>query len=265
MRRALPLVFLMSAGCLVPRTQLLEQQQETDSCYQALRGENASKKELSAALEKLQSAVDELAEERQRLVQEKGSLQGNLASLEGEVNKRLSEVRRLTAEKSRLEEQKATLEQKTETYDALVKSLKQEMKDKLVEVSQQGQRLTVNVSDRVLFDSGSADVKSTGRPALERIAAVLAKVSDRRIDVEGHTDNLPISGELAKTYPTNWELSVARATHVVRVLEENGVSAQKMAAVGKSHFRPVAKNTTPQGRQQNRRIEIVLTPWDGTP
>jgi len=155
------------------------------------------------------------------------------------------------------------LEKKNETYDELVASLQDEMKQKLIEVKRQGQRLTVNVSDQVLFDSGSAEVKVAGQSALDKIAHVLAKVSDRRIDVEGHTDNLKVSTELAKTFPTNWELSAARATNVVRYLEGHGVNPKRMAAVGKSEFRPVASNSTPAGRQLNRRIELVLTPWDG--
>ena len=94
-------------------------------------------------------------------------------------------------------------------------------------------------------------------------ATILATVQDRRIDVEGHTDNVPLTGELAKTFPTNWELSAARSTNVVRYLEENGVDPRRLAAVAKSMHRPVAQNNTPRGRQLNRRIEIVLTPWDG--
>jgi len=155
------------------------------------------------------------------------------------------------------------LEKKNETYDELVSSLQDEMKQKLIEVKRQGQRVTVNVSDQVLFDSGSAEVKTAGQTALDKIAHVLAKVSDRRIDVEGHTDNLKVSPELARTFPSNWELSAARATTVVRYLEARGVNPKRMAAVGKSEFRPVAANSTPAGRQLNRRIEIVLTPWDG--
>lgn len=252
-----------ATGCLVPKQQLLNQERETASCFDALRQENERKKELASALESLQTALDQLNTERQRLAAEKGSLEGNLAELEAEVGNRMSEIRRLSDEKSRLEAEKAKLAEKTETYDELVKSLQQEVEDKVVEVRRAGQRITVNVSDQILFDSGSPAVKTSGMAALMKIAAVLAKVQDRRVDVEGHTDNVPLAGELAKVFPTNWELSAARATNVVRFLEQNGVPPGRMAAVGKSMHRPVAQNTTAKGRQQNRRIEIVLTPWDG--
>lgn len=254
---------LALTGCLVPKQRLIEQERETASCFDALKTENERKRELAEALTSLQSALDELNRERQRLAAEKGSLEGNLAELEAEVGSRMNEIRKLTDEKSRLEAEKAKLAEKTETYDELVRSLQQEVNDKVVEIRQAGQRITVNVSDRILFDSGSPTVKTSGMAALMKIATVLAKVEDKRIDVEGHTDNVPLKGELAKVFPTNWELSAARATNVVRYLEENGVPSGRMAAVGKSMFRPVAKNTTAQGRQLNRRIEIVLTPWDG--
>lgn len=263
MRWALTLGALALSGCLVPKQQLIDQQRETASCFAALQRENERKKELAGALQSLQSALDDLNAERQRLAEEKGSLEGNLSQLESEVGSRMEEIRRLTSEKDKLEAERNRLAEKTETYDELMKSLQQEVQDKLIEVKRAGQRITVNVSDRILFDSGSATVKTSGSAALTKIATVLAKVDDRRIDVEGHTDNVPLSGELAKTFPTNWELSAARATHVVRFLEERGVSPQRLAAVGKSMHRPVAQNTTSRGRQLNRRIEIVLTPWDG--
>lgn len=254
---------LSLGGCLVPKDRFDQQKLETDSCYAALERENQHKHELSKAVAELEKAMGDLTAERKRLAEEKGSLQGSMQHLELEVAAKLREVNALTAEKTQLARQKAELAKKNETYDELVASLHDEMKQKLIEVKQKGQRVTVNVSDQVLFDSGSAEVKSAGQAALEKIARVLAKVGDRRIDIEGHTDNLKVSPELAKTFPSNWELSVTRATNVVRYLEAHGVNPGRMAAVGKSEFRPVAGNGTPGGRQLNRRIEIVLTPWDG--
>lgn len=255
---------LVVAGC-VPMARIDEQKRETDSCYGALERENQRKKELARAVADLEKALKDLSAERRRLAEEKGSLKDELSSLEKAVADRMAEVNRLTAEKSQLERERADLERKSETYDALVAGLKEEMEQKLVDVRRQGQRITVNVSDQVLFDSGRAEVKLAGQVALDKIAKVLAGVQDRRIDVEGHTDNLRIAGELAKVYPTNWELSTARATNVVRYLEGKGVAPGRMAAVGMAEFRPISSNATPVGRQANRRIEIVLTPWDGEP
>ncbi len=253
---------LLLGGC-VPLSQVNQQKRETDSCYSALARENLRKKELAQALAELEKALQDLTAERKRLAEEKGSLEGSLSSLEKAVADRMKEINRLSAEKSQLEQERAELAKKSQTYDDLVNGLQDEMQKKLIEVKRQGQRITVNVSDQVLFDSGKAEVKPGGQAALDKIAKVLSKVDDRRIDIEGHTDNLQITGELAKTFPSNWELSAIRATNVVRYLENKGVAAKRMAAVGKSQFRPVSSNATPVGRQANRRIEIVLTPWDG--
>lgn len=255
---------LLAGGC-VPKARVDQQKLETDSCYSALQRENLRKKELSRALAELEKALQDLSAERRRLAEEKGSLKGELSALEKAVADRMEEINRLAAEKSQLEQERAQLARRSETYDALVAGLKDEMEQKLIDVKRRGQRITVNVSDQVLFDSGRAEVKLAGQAALDKIAKVLAGVKDRRIDIEGHTDNLRISGELAKVYPTNWELSAVRATNVVRYLEGKGVEPSRMAAVGKSEFRPVSTNATPVGRQSNRRIEIVLTPWDGEP
>lgn len=255
----LPLVL---SGCLVPKKRLTEKTAEADSCYEALKKENARKKELAQAMADLQSKLSALATERAKLAEEKGSMESTLTDLEGEVARQIEEVQRLSEEKSKLEAEKEALEAKTETYDELVSSLKREMEDKLIEVKQQGSRVTVSMSDRILFDSGSTVIKDRGQEALTKIADVLKKVSDRRIDVEGHTDTVPITGKLAEKFPTNWELSTARATNVVRYLQDHGVQPGSMAAVGKSQYWPVSSNATPAGRQLNRRIEIVLTPMD---
>jgi chemotaxis protein MotB len=255
-------VGLLVGGC-VPKTLVDQQKLETDNCYSALSRENVRKKELAKAVAELEKALQDLTAERKRLAEEKGTLQGSLSNLEQAVADRMQEINRLSAEKSQLEQERAELAKKNETFDALVNGLQDEMEKKLIDVKRKGQRITVNVSDQVLFDSGKADVKLGGQAALDKIARVLSKVDDRRIDIEGHTDNLKITGELARTFPTNWELSAVRATNVVRYLEGKGVDPKRMAAVGKSEFRPVSSNVTPVGRQANRRIEIVLTPWDG--
>lgn len=253
---------LLVGGC-VPKTRFDQQKLESDSCYSALERENVRKKGLARAVADLEKALQELTAERRRLAQEKGSLQDSLSSLEQAVADRMEEINRLAAEKSQLEQERAELAKKSQTFEDLVSGLQDEMEQKLIDVKRQGQRITVNVSDQVLFDSGRAEVKLAGQAALDKIARVLSRVDDRRIDIEGHTDNLRISGELSRVFPTNWELSAVRATNVVRYLEAKGVDPKRMAAVGKSEFRPVTANTTPVGRQANRRIEIVLTPWDG--
>ncbi|MBC8229206.1 OmpA family protein [bacterium] len=116
--------------------------------------------------------------------------------------------------------------------------------------------------DKILFDSGKAVIKSDGKRVLDKISSLLLnKYPDRQIRVEGHTDNVPISGVLQNRFPTNWELSTARATAAVRYLQEkNGVDSTRLASVGFGQYHPIDTNDTPEGKARNRRIEIVLLP-----
>ncbi|HVW32272.1 MAG TPA: flagellar motor protein MotB [Acidimicrobiia bacterium] len=110
------------------------------------------------------------------------------------------------------------------------------------------------VTDRVLFDPGQADLRPEGREVMDKIAAALGKLPNK-LSVEGHTDNTPISGR----YPSNWELSTARATTVLReLIERHGIDPGRLQAAGYADERPVASNATPEGRAANRRVELVV-------
>jgi chemotaxis protein MotB len=130
-----------------------------------------------------------------------------------------------------------------------------------VRLSQAGGRIKVDVVDEILFDVGEASISRRGEEVLARVGAVLAKMLDKQILVSGHTDDSPISSRLQERYPTNWELSAARALTVVRFLEEkSGIPGRRLVAAAHAQFEPVASNRTPRGRARNRRIEILLTP-----
>ncbi|MCH9673999.1 MAG: OmpA family protein, partial [Gammaproteobacteria bacterium] len=117
------------------------------------------------------------------------------------------------------------------------------------------------LSDRILFDSGSADIKPAGLNILRRVGEVLkSRIGDLEVQVGGHTDNVPIRNR-AGALGTNWGLSSARAVNVVRFFEtELGINPLLLSAVGYSEHRPIADNATGAGRARNRRIEIVLLP-----
>src|SRR5690348_14345013 len=117
--------------------------------------------------------------------------------------------------------------------------------------------------DRVLFDSGRAVIKPAGLKVLKQVSDVLNKITDKQIRIEGHTDNVPISVKLQDKFKTNWELSTARATTVVRYLiVQGGVQPLALSAVGYADTRPIASNDSEEGRSSNRRIEIILYPKD---
>jgi chemotaxis protein MotB len=111
------------------------------------------------------------------------------------------------------------------------------------------------LTDKVLFDSGQAQLKPQAGPLLTQVAHLLRLAPNHDVMVEGHTDNVPIRGSI---YPTNWELSTARASRVVRFMVSHGANTMRMGASGYASLHPIATNTTPAGRSRNRRVEIVL-------
>jgi len=161
----------------------------------------------------------------------------------------------------KVEEKEKELAAQRSTQDELVAGLKGEIADRTVEVERIRDQLRVQMVDEILFDSGEATLKPAGIAVLGKIGAVLAKAADRRIEVQGHTDNVPITGALAKRFATNWELSSARATNVVRFLQEQAkVDPARLSAAAYSEYRPRGPNDTEADRRRNRRIEILLLP-----
>jgi chemotaxis protein MotB len=138
--------------------------------------------------------------------------------------------------------------------------MKQEISQGQVTISELKGKLTVNMVDAILFDSGKAEVKPEGLTVLQKVVDILKNVKDKAIRIEGHTDNVQIVGALTRKYPTNWELSAARAINVTRYLQQQGIDAASLGAVAYGEFKPVADNGTDAGRAKNRRIEIVLVP-----
>jgi chemotaxis protein MotB len=156
------------------------------------------------------------------------------------------------------------LEQLKGTTDKLQERLKAEIATGDIRLTESGGKLRVDLVDKILFDSGEAQISKRGEGVLARLGAVLANVDvsgDKQIQVSGHTDNLPLGEKLTATFPTNWELSTARAVNVVRFLAEKAsVPPQRLVASGYGEWNPIANNKSTAGRARNRRIEILLTP-----
>ncbi len=185
---------------------------------------------------------------------------------EGRVIQTESQIIALEADLQALKRQKSELlaaQLKTQQDAANAqKSLKDEMRSALesrdVTISELQGNLTLNILDRILFDSGQAVIKPEGQEVLKQIGGVLDQVPNRQIHVMGHTDNIPIH---TSVYPSNWELSAARALAAVRFLvDSGGVDPKRIAAVAHGEFQPIANNATPEGRAKNRRITIVVLP-----
>ncbi len=137
--------------------------------------------------------------------------------------------------------------------------LARERRRGIVEVRRVGDRVSISIASAILFKSGSAKIRSESKALLVKFAGLLRRYANREVQVQGHTDNVQISDRLAERWETNWELSAARATRVLRYFVEVGnLDPRRVSATGMGEFRPIASNDTREGRRTNRRIEIVI-------
>jgi chemotaxis protein MotB len=217
----------------------------------------------------LSAALSTRIAENEGLMSRIESLRSNLDMTNSDLKARSNQAEKLEAALSDLRkdikavtDEKAKVEQEKLSLEELTNSLKNEMAAKEIEITELKGRLTVNLMDKLLFDSGKTEIKEAGRQVLDKIAKnLLNKYPDRLILVEGHTDNVPIGRELRVKFPTNWELSNARATSAVRYLQDYGkVDPARLSAIGYSQYHPIDTNDTEEGRSKNRRIEIILLP-----
>ena len=198
----------------------------------------------------------------------KDELSARIASLRDQISEKElalsvkhTEVLALRQEKElAVQEKERSIADLKKTYTSLVGEMSEEIKKGEITITQLKDKLSVNMVEKILFDSGSAEIKKDGKKVIDRVAEILTKVMDKQIRVEGYTDNVPISPRLAVKFPTNWELSAARATTVARYLQDKGIDPRLLSAAGYSEYRPVALNDTDEGKARNRRIEISLIP-----
>jgi chemotaxis protein MotB len=197
--------------------------------------------------------------ERDGLTNVREELMGRVSTLEKE---KTMATGRLEAQIAGLSKEKELeLSRVRSTYDTLVSDLKGEIEQGQITITKMADRLSVSMVDRILFASGEADITVQGKKILERVGKVLNTAQKKIIRVEGHTDNVPVSSRLAGRFFTNWELSTARATNVVRFLQDSvGIAPARLEAVGMSEYHPLATNKTAAGRGKNRRIEVALLP-----
>jgi chemotaxis protein MotB len=205
-----------------------------------------------------QAKTAALEAERAQLETEKAQLEAEKAQLDT-VESELDSVKRELSKSAQAKEDE--IAELKGISDKIQDKMKDEIAHGDIHLEQAGSRLRVVLADKVLFDPGEVQVCKRGEGVLTRVAEVLAGTPDQQIQVSGHTDRAPINGKLAAQYPTNWELSVARATNVVRFLAEKAkLPAQKLVASGQGEYQPIASNKSSAGRARNRRIEILLTP-----
>jgi len=159
----------------------------------------------------------------------------------------------------KIDELTTQLDELARTKGLLEQKLGQEISDKQIKLQMMEKGLVITVVGDLLFDSGKAKIKSEAFPLLDKVASVLKEnMAQFNIGIEGHTDNLPIKHS---GWKTNWELSTARALSVLHYLDKDqGISPERLSAIGYGEYRPVDSNETKEGRSQNRRVEIVILP-----
>ena len=206
--------------------------------------------------------IDALQKQRAALQEQVQSLQSRSSALDLQKTSLEQQQADLRRQIDALEQQKTQLltasQQTRSQYDSLVRNLTEEVKKGELQVRQYKDMLTVDVAEQLFFDSGRANLKDTGKAVLKKVGDALKGYEDKVIRIVGHTDNVPISKAAQKVFPSNWELSVARATTVVRYLQEVGIPPERMIASGRAEYQPIPENDTPEGRKKNRRIEITL-------
>jgi chemotaxis protein MotB len=254
------LTALSLGGCLVAEGTYLKKVEETDNLtreygdlklkHEKLIAENAAlKAEVASELKGKQELELLLKAKSDTLSLSISELRQKIAALESE-NKELLKAR----------EEK--VKEVSNTYEKLLQDMKSEISQGQVTISELKGKLTVNMEAAILFDSGKADIKPDGLTILQKMVETLKGVSDRAIRIEGHTDNVTIVGALTRVFPTNWELSAARAINVARYLQRQGLDPAVLSAAAFGEYKPVSDNGTKEGRAKNRRIEITLVAKD---
>jgi chemotaxis protein MotB len=265
------LVVLLAAGlsaCSVMQGTYQKKVDEGDTLTKRLAALQKKHDDLAAENAALKARNEGLLADLAGMTLQMDKLTTDLAYVTGQRDKAAGDKADLDAEKAKLTAENATLVKAREeqvrkvssTYESLLEKMKSEISKGQVTISELKGKLTVNMVDSILFDSGKAEVKKGGLEILGKVISILKDVKDKAIRIEGHTDNVQISRNLAKRYPTNWELSTARAINVARYLQDEGIDPGQLSAVAYGEWKPVASNDTAEGKAKNRRIEIILVP-----
>ena len=244
-----------------------------------LTGRDERITELSSALEASSERLDELEKDKDILITKLTEANQTITGLRDQLKEVITQVPEL---KDRLEQslekyqavhenlteanvQKARLEaqQKAmkETYEALVSGLKQQLDSKEASIEEYREKFKVTFINRILFGFSQTRISPEGMAALDQLAGVLTDVPEGKISIIGHADNIAIAEKFQYRFPSNWELSSARAAAVARYLLEQGVlEPSRIEVIGLSRYHPIANNDTEKGRSKNRRVEIIITP-----
>lgn len=256
------------------RDDLIKKQKAMEGNTKYLRNRIETTEEQTARLESELESVQSRLADASRSLEEKNEALNTASKMLDEKNTQLSMTsEELSLRQAELQETESKLnesnkrlaaateymEKTNKLYDELVNELSSELEANQIKIKEIKDGISVNLSQDILFPSGSAILNDTGIDVIKRVSGNLKNIPHQVI-VAGFTDNVPIKGDLAKMFPTNWELAGARAASVVRLLEGEGVDSGKLTAVSFGENQPVASNDHWEQRKLNRRIEILLRP-----
>jgi chemotaxis protein MotB len=251
---AASLMTLLAIGCGIPK----EKHQE------ALDQIKKLKAELAAERKAWDDTKNELTKKNKNLSGENSAMKQKLVDLGQDLSKLKTAAGQMVQDLSNKDKQISDLRKAQEAarkraamYQRLVASFKKMVDSGKLKVGIRNGRMVVQLSDKILFPSGKAKLKKDGKAALQDVTAILKAIPNRNFQVAGHTDNIPIK---TRRFKSNWELSTARAVQVVKFMAANGMDPKRISAAGYAEHDPVGDNEKPDGRRQNRRIEITLMP-----
>ena len=213
-----------------------------------IRETEKQSQELLIGKNQLSGQLELVSAEAEKLASAKSQLSGKLELISAEAEEELAKAKR-------------DKEQALRNQRQLIESLKKEIDAGQVKIAQLAGLTTIRLEDKILFDSSRATIKDSGLGVLKKVGEALQQIKDKHIQVQGHTDSRPIRWDLQRKYPTNWELSAARAATIVRYLvDEVGINPTRLSAAGYAFHQPIADNDTPHGQKENRRVEFSLLP-----
>lgn len=254
-RRALPLALaagasLVFAACGRSEDEYQAQVRRVADLERELAETQRQRSDLEGRLRDLEARNQDLITRLEALGQDVESLRIERTSLSSS----LSETQRALEE---LRAREAQQQQRLATFRSMLERFRAMMESGRLRVRVVRGRMVVELPDNVLFDSGEAELKPEGQATLLEVVQVLRTIENRHFQVAGHTDNVPIR---SRRFPSNWELSAARAVTVTRFMIANGMPGDRISAAGYAETQPIDTSDTPEGRARNRRIEIALMP-----
>jgi len=247
------ILFVGLTGC----KKVDELQAALDKANSELTDTHKVLSDTQGALSAEQGTNGELRAEQVEFKKVIANLRREIKQLTDQINDLAHEAGVTAAELADLRREKAKREAELQVYRDLFASLKAMVDAGTIKVVFRKGRMVVKLDNSILFDSGKTRLKEEGETALAELTKALNSVKDRDWLVAGNTDNIPIK---TKRFASNWDLSTARAVNVVTFMIEQGMNPSHVGAAGYGEYDPVADNTSPDGRAENRRIEVILMP-----